>query len=174
MGIEATARGQGYYNVFVNGAFFSRHLQEREALEKCMDILLTDQTVQVHYSHAYDVDVYFDTATEQLPDPPPDQPQTDSGMDLVDFLTQLDEQAHGPLVYGERAEGVTFMEQVQNTVIAHRDSGSWLFKRLVQDQDGDFTTTADGVRIGLTWRGYLLLWLWRDPNAIRIGTGGNQ
>jgi hypothetical protein len=86
-------------------------------------------------------------------------------MDLVDFLTMLDEQASGPLVVGTVVDAPDFYSGIHKITVDHRDSGSWLAQRLA-------VIDADGIpqRVGLTWRGYVLLWNLRDPEAIRVGT----
>lgn len=86
-------------------------------------------------------------------------------MELVDFLTMLDEQAHGPLVVGTVVEAPDFYSGISQITVKHRDSGSWLAQRLA-------VMDADGIpqRVGLTWRGYVLLWNLRDRDAIRVGT----
>lgn len=163
MGLNATARGSGYYFVYVNGVFFSKHLQEREALERCADVLLTDPTVQTHYTHQYEVDVALDSDQVALP-PPSDPPVSDSGYDIVDFLARLDEQSNGPLIVGTVLQAPDFWSGIQELTLRHRDEGSWLFQRLaVLDDNGE------PERVGLSWRGYVLLWHLRDKNAIRIG-----
>lgn len=164
--LDLTAKGSGYYIVYVNEAKFSQHTQEREAIERITELLQADATLKVHYVHEYRVEATLDLSQHEAP-PVVDAavlPVADNGMDLVDFLSMLDEQANGPITIGTLVETPDFWSGIQQIVISHRDSGSWLFQRIASIKaDGSLT------RIGLTWKGYVLLWLFRDKNAIRIG-----
>jgi hypothetical protein len=166
--LDLTARGQGYYVVYVNDAKFSQHTQEREAIERVTELLQADMALRVHYVHEYVVDATLDLDAHEAPPvtDPAVLPVSDGGMDLVDFLSMLDEQSNGPIIVGEVIQAPDFWSGMVHLVSQHRDSGSWLFHRIVgQDADGNKT------RIGLTWKGYLLLWHLRDKAAIRINTG---
>ncbi|MGB0878673.1 MAG: hypothetical protein ACPGXI_16680, partial [Mycobacterium sp.] len=57
MGIDFTARGSGYFRVFVNGDVISQHTTEREALERATEVELEDPSRHVHVTHDYTVDV---------------------------------------------------------------------------------------------------------------------
>ena len=53
--IEATALGQGYYRVHVNGSQKSQHIAEREALEAAGKWKRDEPTADVYYDHDYHV-----------------------------------------------------------------------------------------------------------------------
>jgi hypothetical protein len=166
--VELTAKGGGYYRVYVNGALFSSHVAEREAIERVTEVLYGAPDAHVVYEHDYTVEAQLSLDTQEAPPviDPSALPESDDGMDLVDFLTMLDEQASGPIVVGEVIDAPDFWSGIAYLVAQHRDSGSWLFHRIVGQ-------AADGSRqrIGLTWKGYLLLWHLRDRAAIRVGAG---
>lgn len=162
--VDLTAKGGGYYRVHVNGALFSQHVAEREAVERCTEVLNSAPTADVYYDHAYRVEAKLADDGAAVPDATAPSPQSDGGIDLIDFLTMLDEEANGPLIEGDTVDAPDFYSGIQLLVLQHRDSGSWLFQRLV-------ARYPDGTlqRVGLSWRGYVLLWHMRDRNAIRIG-----
>ncbi len=80
--IDLTARGSGYYVVYVNDVQFSRHTAEREAIERCTDVLASDPAVKVYYSHDYVVDAVVSGGSAQIPDMTSDAPLSDGGEDL--------------------------------------------------------------------------------------------
>ena len=53
--ISLTATGSGYYRVYVNGAFVSQHIAEREAAEKAMTAKIMNPNSDVRYTHDYEV-----------------------------------------------------------------------------------------------------------------------
>ena len=55
--VDLTARGSGYYRVFVNGGQISRHIAEREAIEVATEQALINKNAQIYYDHDYEVDV---------------------------------------------------------------------------------------------------------------------
>ena len=59
MSVEFTARGSGYYRVFVDGAQVSRHVAEREAAERAVNEAESNPGAHVRYDHDYEVDVAF-------------------------------------------------------------------------------------------------------------------
>lgn len=164
--VELTARGGGYYRVYVNDALFSSHLQEREAIERCTEVLYASPDAAVNYRHDYMVTAELSMTAQEAPPvtDPAVLPESDGGMDLIDFLASLDEQASGPIIVGTVLEAPSIWVGVEQLVLAHRDSGSWLFQRLIAR--GPDSTLQ---RVGLSWRGYVLLWHLRDRAAIRIG-----
>lgn len=161
MSIAITRRG--YYRLMVAGAQFSQHSDPNEAIENAAEVLASDPTVEVEILPPRITVESKAAGPVTLPDTP--QPQSEGGVDLVDFLTILDEQASGPLVVGTVLDAPDLWSGIQHLTVQHRDSGSWLAQRLA-------VMDADGIpqRVGLTWRGYVLLWNLRDRDAIRVGT----
>lgn len=159
MSIAITRRG--YYRLMVAGAQFSQHSDPNEAIENAAEVLASDPTVEVEILPPRITVESKASGPVTLPDTQP--PQSEGGVDLVDFLTMLDEQANGPSLQ-VIVDAPDFCSGVHQTVVAHRDSGSWLAQRIAaQGADGEIQ------KVGLTWRGYILLWHLRDRNAIRIG-----
>jgi hypothetical protein len=154
---------RGYYRLIVAGAQFSQHSDPNEAIENAAEILATDPSVMVEILPPRITVESKAAGPVTLPSTPP--PQSEGGIDLVDFLTMLDEQASGPLVVGTVVDAPDFYSGIHKITVDHRDSGSWLAQRLA-------VIDADGIpqRVGLTWRGYVLLWNLRDRDAIRVGT----
>jgi hypothetical protein len=72
--IEATAVGQGYYRVFVNGEQKSRHVAEREAMESAGKSKRDNPSSTVYYDHDYQVRIDLVDAPVVLPTPEPEPP----------------------------------------------------------------------------------------------------
>lgn len=73
--IDVQARNSGYYKVFVNGAEYSQHTAEREAIENATEALAADPSAAVYYTHDYVVDVTLvgsSPAPEPEPEPTPE------------------------------------------------------------------------------------------------------
>lgn len=72
--MRLTAIGSGYYRLFKNGAEFSKHTSEREALESAFNLKASEPAVAVTYKHDYEVRVESDALPEPIPTPPPAPP----------------------------------------------------------------------------------------------------
>lgn len=164
--VELTAKGGGYFRVYVNDALFSSHLQEREAIERCTEVLYASPAATVIYRHDYMVTAELSLDAQEAPPvtDPSVLPEGDNGMDLIDFLASLDEQASGPIIVGTVLQAPSIWAGVEQLVLDHRESGSWLFQRLIARGPN-----GTPYRIGISWRGYALIWHLRDREAIRIG-----
>lgn len=70
--IDFTARGSGYYRVFVDDVAVSQHTTEREALERATELEQADPSRDVRVEHDYIVDVEETEPNTQPPvvDPP--------------------------------------------------------------------------------------------------------
>lgn len=64
MKVEFTAKGSGYYKVYVDGVETTKHVTERESLEKATNASTPDNSVKV--IHDYEVEILT------IPDPDPD------------------------------------------------------------------------------------------------------
>lgn len=168
--VELTARGSGYYRVIVNGAQFSQHTTEREAIESVTEVLYGAPDATVYYDHDYHVDAELSLDSAEVPPvtDPDVLPTSDGGMDLVEFLQMLDEQASGPVITGTVLEAPDMYSGLEHLTRQHRDEGSWLFQRLSVLMAGP---DEPATQVGLSWRGYMLLWHLRDKAAIRINAG---
>ena len=62
MSVEFTARGSGYYRVYVDGIQVSRHIAEREAAERAVNEAEANPGAHVRYDHDYEVDVILQSA----------------------------------------------------------------------------------------------------------------
>lgn len=75
--ITFTAVGSGYYRVMLDGAQYSQHVTEREALESLANLVLADPAADAYLMHDYRVE-----ATTMLTDPTPPEvcaPETPPG-----------------------------------------------------------------------------------------------
>lgn len=84
--IDFTARGSGYYRVFVDDVAVSQHTTEREALERATELEQEDPSRDVRVEHDYIVDVEETEPNTQPPvdeeppvveEPPVDEPPVD-------------------------------------------------------------------------------------------------
>ena len=74
---EFTALRGGYYRVYVNGVEVSKHLAEREALERAAEEITDDATALVEYDHDYRVRTTIKGVEPEpppAPEPPPPPP----------------------------------------------------------------------------------------------------
>ena len=159
--IELTARGSGYYRVYVEDKEFSKHTAEREAIERCTEVLAHNPSLYVYYRHDYIVDVdSSDDMVEAFVEPSSeDQPVSDGGMDLGDFL--------------DRASGGVGDSP---TIIASHDLAHFIEQATIKSRDqSKFRNTAiffpiDGkqVLIGYAWQGYNITWYYRKRGVITI------
>lgn len=160
MTFELTAEQHGYYLVFVDGHQFSKHVQEREAIQQAINAKQEVPAVPVHYSHPYRVVVELTDEVLELPGPS-EPPTSDAGEDLIDFLARV----HGEPVEVNFLEAPDFRTALK--MFATETKGTWLVKRLFAEANGEHTW------IGVGWRGYVLLFIWRD-RFIRVHTGGGS
>ena len=165
MSYTATAIGGGYFRLYVNGAFFSRHRDEREAFERATKVLAGDPSLETVYFHghpnaAYRVEVKPSDRTLAPPPSGEPLPMSDGGEDLVDFIDRI----QGEPSTLEPLSGGTLSEQILE--FAEQSKATWLVKRLYGDFEGDGTNNL--VAIG--WRGYVLILWTRQRGAIRIGS----
>jgi hypothetical protein len=75
--IEATAEGQGYYHVFIDGIAHTKHLAEREALESAGKAKRDNPESKVYYVHDYRVRIDLvakPVAIDPVPEPEPPIP----------------------------------------------------------------------------------------------------
>ena len=167
--IDARAVGGAYRRVMVNGAEFSRHTTIHKAGETAYDVALealrqvqagtlaafpsievvTDERV------VYEVDPSVDPVTIPAPTTPP---TSGGGEDLIDFIER---NTATPTVF-DVVHASSF--EAALPVFAEQHKQDWLLHRI-------YRTNADGSRTwaGIGWRGYLLVWLYRDKTALTVG-----
>lgn len=161
--VELTARDQGYYYLFVNGAQFSRHVQEREAAQVGISAKLAAPRASVTYMHGvngapYAVDITLDGEPVAVTQPAA-PPVSDNGEDLIDFIDRIDGEPTSFDFIDAPDIGTAL------AIFAEQTKETWLVKRL-------FMSHVDGSRefVGIGWRGYILFWQWRDKGALRVGS----
>lgn len=156
MSLIVTAKGR--YRLSVNGAPFSEHNQEREAVgEKASQILEADPSLVVTVTPPV---VEIRASGYVIPIEPTEPVLSDGGVDLIDFIaghTVEPQRNPNPL------EGDLFEVLHQFAANCKKD---WLLHRL-------YFTLQDGTEIwaGIGWRGYSLLWYERDKDALKVGGG---
>lgn len=148
--IDATARGGGYFDLFVNGVEVSRHTAEREAIERGSEYLAADPAAPVWYAHDYVVDLTVGGVTPRaIPDAPTGQP----GGNVVELVDRA---------LGEPTERVlvrTNSLQLGIDIARDRSRERWRVQRIhVVDRDAEKVVT-----IGYAWRGIVLIW--KDTNV---------
>jgi|14BtaG_2_1085337.scaffolds.fasta_scaffold00469_5 hypothetical protein len=65
MMVKLTANNHGYYHVTVDGADFSKHIAEREAIESAINIKSLNPNKDVQYEHRYATDVELESVEVQ-------------------------------------------------------------------------------------------------------------
>lgn len=153
--IEITAKG--YYYLSVAGAHFSSHVQEREGIERAAKVLAADPSL-VCTIRPPTVEVR--ASEDAVPVTPAEPVTSDAGEDLIDFI----ERHSAPVTSVDFIEAASFEASIPR--FAEQTKAEWTIRRL-------FRQNADGTRTwaGIGWRGYVLLFLYRDPGALRVGGG---
>ena len=151
MSLKSTIKG--YHRLMVNGVFFSQHTSVFEAaVERASAILQADPSLIVTVVPPI-IEVRASTASVAVP---PVTPVTsDGGVDLIDFLDSID----GEDQPGEVLRGLTLEASLAE--FAALTKHGWLIRKL---------RDATGEWIGSGWRGYVLLFLWRNKGEIKVGT----
>ena len=151
--IDATARGSGYFKAYADDAFVSQHVAEREALERCVEVLAVRPTARVYYVHEYTVDVVLSDA------PPPELPETEpapyvtpvpdeGALDLLDLIESLVPDVP------EVEVPSTGNADIDIGNFARRHAGDWLLHALKMQE------TVDGPKkwVASCWHGLVLSW----------------
>lgn len=141
--IEITARGSGYYRVFVDALQVSQHTTEREAIERWTNILLANPSADAYYDHDYWVSGRV-TGID-VPTPPVDpEPPVDPNPGGVAFSSSWN-----------TARG--------NTKNAINDGGNWPVQICNDASWAQLFNVVDGATIGWT----------ATPNALQITNRGS-
>ena len=153
--IDATARGQGYFKVYADDAYVSQHIAEREALERCAEVLTVRPVARVYYVHEYTVDVVLsDAPPPALPEPgtepaPYVTPVPDEGaLDLLNLIESL-----LPDVPEIEVPSTGNLD-VDLGNFARSHTGDWLLHMLKVRYGVDATPRW----VAITWHGLLLSW----------------
>lgn len=159
--VKATARGSGYYVLYVDGEEVSRHTAEREAMERGGKVLDAMPWADVYYLPPR-IDLELVLTEEEVATPPPPAPEEEllpppeEDEDLIEWIVR---NAPEP-VFTDPIQAPNMWTALE--LFAETTTSSFLFKGLYQDE-------ADGSRthIGAGSWGVVFLTLWRRKLSLR-------
>lgn len=154
--VEFTARGSGYYRVFVNGEQVSQHVAEREAVERAVNEAEDNPDATIYYDHDYEVDVLIQSVANGRVGV---SAQQGSGVQISwtapttsedgSALSDLD----GFIIHYGTSSG-NYTEQVDvsdpdatSHTIEGLASGTWYFSVRAYDDQGAYSEYSDEVSV---------------------------